>query len=223
MLLSYGDKSDIIDTEITKRKSKWHLDAITWMDFDDVKQLIRIHVHEKWHLWDQSRPIEPWLNKLISHKIINIIRDHYWCHARPCLRCDANQGGELCGIYQTQCEACPLYAKWVKKKKKVHELKMPISYDDRHASVSPSNNKEFFIDYDSSIPRVHDLMKKRLKEDHFKIYEMLYILDMPEEDVAEKLGYKKNKYNKKNRYKQLENYKRKFIQDVRAIIQEGEI
>ena len=33
-----------IDIEIKKRKSKWNLTALSWMDFDDVSQILRIHI-----------------------------------------------------------------------------------------------------------------------------------------------------------------------------------
>jgi len=226
MPLSYDDKKDVIDSEISKRKSKWQLKAIAWMDFDDISQLIRIHIMEKWHMWDQNRPIEPWLNAVITHRITNLIRDNYWSFSRPCLRCDANQGNGLCTIYETQCSACPLYAKWVKKKKKVYDLRIPVSYDDQIGSRGGDGEKahlDNFIDYDSSVSRIHLAMEKKLKPEHFRIYKMLYIQEMDEESVAKILGYKENKYNKKNRYKQIENYKRKFIQEAKIIIREEEI
>ncbi len=226
MSLSYDDKKDVIDSEIKKRRSKWQLKAITWMDFDDISQLIRIHIMNKWDMWDQSRPIEPWLNRLITNRITNLIRDNYWSFSRPCLRCDANQGGGLCEIYQTQCSGCPLYAKWVKKKKKIYDLKIPVSYDDQIGPYSRNIEKDRvddFIDYDSSVKKIHLAMKKKLKPEHFRIYKMLYILEMNEESVAKSLGYKENKYNKKNKYKQIENYKRKFKEEARVIIREEEI
>ena len=224
--LNYEDKKDVIDTEINKRKSRWQLKAITWMDFDDVSQLIRIHIMEQWDKWDQSRPIEPWLNKVIHHRMTNLIRDNFWSFSRPCLRCDENQGGDLCGLYGTQCEVCPLFAKWIAKKKKVHDLKMPVSYDDeRNCRVSDQtkNTQSAFIEFETSIDRIHVSMKLRLKPEHFRIYKMLFIDHMTDKEAAEILGYKENKYNQKNRYKQIENYKRKFIKEVRSIIQEEEV
>ena len=65
---SYEDKSSLIDTEIRKRKNKWFLTSLNWFDFEDVEQIIRAHIHAKWDQWDQSRPIEPWINKIISNE-----------------------------------------------------------------------------------------------------------------------------------------------------------
>ena len=37
----------IIDVEIIKRRGKWNLTAINWMDFDDVSQILRINIYKK--------------------------------------------------------------------------------------------------------------------------------------------------------------------------------
>ena len=34
----------LIDAEIIKRRGKWNLTALGWMDFDDVSQILRIHI-----------------------------------------------------------------------------------------------------------------------------------------------------------------------------------
>jgi len=32
---------------IKKRKAKWKLKAIVWFDFEDIEQIIKIHIHIK--------------------------------------------------------------------------------------------------------------------------------------------------------------------------------
>ena len=68
----FEDHIDLIDNEIRKRKGKWNLTAITWIDFDDVSQIIRIHIYKKWNLYDSSKPLIPWINRIISNQIKNI-------------------------------------------------------------------------------------------------------------------------------------------------------
>ena len=48
--LKFEDCIEKIDLEINKRRSRWNLTALSWMDFDDVSQIIRIHIFKKWHL-----------------------------------------------------------------------------------------------------------------------------------------------------------------------------
>ena len=62
--IKYEDKVDVIDKELRKRKHKWHLNAVAWFDFEDVQQIIRFHIFKKWKMWDQKRPLEPWINKI---------------------------------------------------------------------------------------------------------------------------------------------------------------
>ena len=88
---SYSDKSEEIDKELAKRRPRWFLNSITWFDFEDVCQIIRAHIHSKWHQWDQSRPLEPWVNRIISNQMKNILRNHYSNFVRPCLNCPFNQ------------------------------------------------------------------------------------------------------------------------------------
>ena len=124
---TYNDKKDIIDIELKKRRGKWFLNSVSWIDFDDVCQIIRAHIYKKWEQWDQARALEPWLNRIISNQLKNILRNNYSNFSRPCLNCPFNQSkgpsesdapGELCGFTPSglQCSECPLYKKWEKTK-----------------------------------------------------------------------------------------------------------
>ena len=73
---TYEDCSDIIDLAIAKQRYKWRLNAVRWFDFDDVEQIIKSHIAKKWHMWDQSRPLEPWIGRIISNQIRNQLRKH---------------------------------------------------------------------------------------------------------------------------------------------------
>ena len=79
----FQDKIAEIDVLLERSRKKWHLDAVQWMDYDDVCQIIRLHVHKKWHLWDQTRTFGPWCNRVISHQITNLIRNHYTSFQKP--------------------------------------------------------------------------------------------------------------------------------------------
>ena len=66
---SFEECIEIINEEIRKRKSKWNLQSLAWMDFDDVSQIIKIHINNKWHLYDSKQPLKPWLNRIISNQL----------------------------------------------------------------------------------------------------------------------------------------------------------
>ena len=46
--------SDIINQEIRKRKNKWFLDSVPWISLEDVEQIIRVHIYQKFDQWDQK-------------------------------------------------------------------------------------------------------------------------------------------------------------------------
>ena len=71
---SFLDNIELIDKLLDSRKRRWRLKSRNDIDFDDVKQIIRIHLLKKWDKWDQTQPLGPWLSRVICHQIINILR-----------------------------------------------------------------------------------------------------------------------------------------------------
>lgn len=219
-MYKFEDKIDAINNELKKRRHKWQLKARNDLDYEDVEQIIRIHIFNKWALWDQTRPIEPWLNRTISRQISNLLRNLYGGFSRPCLKCAANQGGELCAIFKSQCSDCPLFAKWVKGKKQAHDVKIPLPLETHVDEVDSLFSEN--IDYENSISIIHGKMKVHLNPKQYEIYEMLFIKNLSENEVAMKMGYKKNEDKKRKvvRYKQIENYKKMFADLAKKIISE---
>mgnify|MGYP001042020356 CR=1 FL=1 len=212
---TYVDKTDIIDNEIRKRFYKWHLKALAWLDFEDVSQIIRFHIYKKWEQWDQSRPIEPWANKIISNQLKNILRNYYASFARPCLNCKHNQAysdadHSLCGFTPSgfQYSECGYYAKWEKSKKNAYDIKIPVSLEN----VTYKKTSQFsdHVSMYAAEDKLHEAMRKNLNSRHFFIYKMLFIDCVDEELVAQILGYKTNEKGRKAGYKQIKNLKNMY-------------
>ena len=213
--IKYEDKVDIIDRELQKRKHKWHLNAISWFDFEDVEQIIRFHIFKKWSQWDQKRPLEPWINRIISNQLKNILRNNYSNFARPCLGCPFSQPVDqdgakdnLCSFTPsgTQSSECKLYAKWEKGKKHAYDIKLPLALENHHKEVFSIASREF--DIIDSIGKLHLEMKLILTQKHYEVYEDLFINNLSEDEVAKKLGYTTNEKNRKAGYKQIKNLKK---------------
>ncbi len=226
---TYEDHQETIEEELNKRQSKWFLKSLSWIDFDDVKQIIRVHLHKKWDLWDQSRPLKPWLNRIISNQLKNILRNYYSNFAKPCLNCPFNQSGVteedavgLCGFTEskTQCNECPLYAKWEKTKKSAYQIKIPLALESHDHEIKHKNN---LFELELAEKRLHAEMKKKLSEKHYKIYEMLFIENMTDEEVAKELGYKTSEKNRKAGYKQIKNLKKQFKDKAERILKTKDI
>ena len=203
--LTYEDCSSIINNELNKRKSKWHLTAVQWLDYDDVSQILRLHIYKKFHMWDQSRAIEPWLNVIISHQISNLLRNNYGNYSRPCLKCSANEGGDLCSIYGTQCNSCPLYKKWARTKKQAYDSKLPLPLE--HHSQEIFDRPSINCDIQKGIANLNEQMKKVLKPIEYKVFKYLYIDGGKEEGIAKILGFKTTEDKKKTGYRQIKNIK----------------
>jgi len=191
------------------------------MDYDDVSQILRIHIHKKWHLYDQAKPLAPWLNRIISNQIKNLIRNNYGNYCRPCLKCAAAEGNDLCEIYGKQDSACPLYATWEKTKKRAHDLKIPLPLENHSQEVF--NQSGDFFDIESNIIKLHKKMKETLKPIEWKVYLGLYVHNKSEKEVAHELGYKTSEKNRSPGYKQITNIKKSIITKVKKHLDRNDI
>lgn len=210
-----------INSEIIKRKNKWNLTAINWMDFNDVSQILRIHIYKKWHLYDSKKPLAPWVNRIISNQIKNLIRNNYSNFTRPCLKCAAADGEDGCAIYQNQCSSCPLFANWEKTKKNAHDTKLTVSIENHSQEINdmPMNN----INLDEAAKNIHCKMQKILKPIEWKVYNHLYVEGKDEEQTAKLMGYRTSEKNRIAGYKQIKNIKKIIIFKVKKHLYNGDI
>jgi DNA-directed RNA polymerase specialized sigma24 family protein len=210
-----------INSEIFKRRNKWSLTALAWLDFDDVAQIIRIHIHKKWKLYDPRKPLVPWVNRIISNQIKNLIRNNYGNFARPCLKCAASEGADYCSIYVKQCSKCPLYAHWEKTKKWAHDTKLPVALENCTREVGNMICNQ--MDIEGASRRLHDKMQKVLKPNEWIIYKYLYIDHLEEDKVAKLMGYRTSEKNRQPGYKQIKNIKKSIILKAKKLLERGEV
>ena len=129
----------------------------------------------------------------------------------------------LCGFTEskTQCNECPLYAKWEKTKKSAYQVKMPVALENYGQEIHHKSIDSFELE--SAESRLHKEMKEKLSEKHYRIYEMLFIKNMSDEEVAEELGYKTSEKGRKAGYKQIKNLKKQFKEKAEKILQTKDI
>lgn len=153
--------------------------SLAWIDFDDVKQIIRTHLFKKWDQWDQQRPLRPWLNRIITNQLKNILRNYYSNFAKPCLSCPFNQSGVaednvsgLCGFTKkgTQCSNA-LCMPNGKKLKAAYDIKMAVTLESHIHEVGEARGNSFEIE--EAERKLHEEMKKVLSEKNYSIYQML--------------------------------------------------
>ena len=86
------------------------------------------------------------------------------------------------------------------------------------------NGERDFVDYKESSDKLHKLVMEQLNDKHKKIYYMLYIENIDENDVAKKFGFKADAAKrKKPRYKQIANLKKKFYNLAVKIMKDHDI
>jgi hypothetical protein len=222
-IFTFEDKIDIICKAINKKRSKWQLNAITWMDFDDVAQIIKLHIYKKWSMWDQSKPLEPWIGRIISNQLKNLIRNNYTNYVRPCLSCPHNMGEDQCSLTPNglQNNICLLYAKWEKTKKSGYDLKMPVTIENHKQEIESCVDTTAFSFV--SIELLNVEMQKALTSKQYSAYVMLFFEKKDEEDVAKFMGYKTNEKNRMIGYKQIKNLKKLFREKATEILNNKDI
>jgi hypothetical protein len=212
---------NLINTEILKRKNKWTLSTLNWIDFEDVSQIIRFHIYKKWNLYDEKKPMLPWINRIISNQIKNLIRNNYGNYARPCLKCAAASGESECRIYGKQDQGCPMFNNWTKTKKNAYDLKMAVSIEDHSYEIN--NQVCINSDIQKATQNLHEKMKQVLKPVEWKVYELLYINHKTEEQVCKILKFKYNKEAKSAYNKQLKNIQKSIIKKAKQSLANGEV
>lgn len=219
----FEDCIDIIEEAIRKQRSRWRLDCITWFDFEDVEQVIKLHIYKKWHMWDQERPLEPWINIIVTNQIRNLVRNHYGNYIKPCTNCPHSIPDEGCSFTKSgiQDGECVDFRKWQKTKKVAFDLKVAVSTEDHLYEISNDTDKD--ICFDSCVVKLNRYMKKGLSTIHYKAYKMLFFEKASEEDVAKFMGYKTNEKKRKAGYRQVKNLKKMFSQKAAEIIKEYDI
>ena len=219
--VTFENKISEINQEINKRRHKWNLTTLAWMDFNDVSQILRIHIYNKWSMYNQSKPLAPWIGRIITNQIKNLIRNNYGNYSRTCLRCAAAEQEDGCTIYASQCNKCPLYAKWEKSKKSAHDIKLPVALENHTQEVH--NIIEDEIDIEKTAQNIHTKMQQVLKPIEWKFYELYYIKHKSEEESAKLMGYKTTEKNRKIGYKQVKNLKKSIMTKVKKYLYNGDI
>ena len=220
---TYEDKTDEIDEVLHKLQGRWRLSAINWMDYEDVAQIIRIHISKKWHLWDQSKPIGPWVNTVASNQMRNMVRNLYSTYLPPCNNCVYNTGGKSCGITSSgfQDADCPLMERWLKNKKDGHNVKIPVTMESHETEVFSEPDQ--WTDIEEPTERLNREMKKELSPAYYKAYIDLFFSDKTDEEVAIELGYISNEKNRPAGYKQIRNLKELFLRKALDIMKREDI
>lgn len=207
-----------IERLIERKRSQWTLKAVPSMDFDDVKSIISLHIFKKIHLYDEEKDFAPWASTIVENQFINILRNIYSNVVKPCNKCPANMGDEQCSIYGEQSTECALFKKWTESKMSAYNVKLPLPIENHSNEVSEQKCGTFDIDKSARI--LHSKMELKLKPTEWKVYEMIYIKNLSDEETAALMGFKTTEKNRTIGYKRIRQIKNSIIEKVRKHLKE---
>ena len=220
--LLYETYSELIDREIHKRKLKWHLTAVNYIDFDDISQLLRTHISKKLHLYNSEKAaFVNWLNTVISNRMRNLLRDHYGSFAKVCNKCAAAEGEEGCRIYGSQCVACPAFYNWTLSKKNAYDIRLPLPTENHFNEVN--SLPDAGVDVEKSVPAFHKKIAQVLNTEEVKVYTMVYVEHKSDGQVAAHLYKKTVGLVTKKEIKAVENMKTRIMGKARELVYSGDV
>jgi hypothetical protein len=212
---------DIINACINKRRHRWTLSALAYLDFNDVAQNLRLHIWKKWYLYDQNKKLETWLTVVINHQMINMIRNVYGNFSRPCLKCEFYEGEDSCKKFGIVSNKCDLYKTWNYGKKTKHDIQLSLPIENHANEIKDIRSEN--IDVDRTAKNIHEKMKTVLKKSEWQVYDLLFIQNKTEEEAGKILEYKSNEKNRNAGYKQIANIRKNIITKVKDILSKEEI
>jgi DNA-directed RNA polymerase specialized sigma24 family protein len=206
-----------IERLIERKRPHWTLRAVPSMDFDDVKSIMSLHIFKKIHLYDEEKEFAPWVSTIIEHQFINILRNTYSNVVKPCNKCPANMDNEQCSIYGEQSIECALYKKWTESKMSAYHVKLPLPIENHTNEIYDQKCGAF--DLDKSAKILHAKMENKLKPVEWKIYQMIYIQHLSDEEVAIQMGFKTTEKNRTIGYKRIRQIKNSILEKVKNHLQ----
>lgn len=221
----FEDNYKIFENELEKRRRKWTLKANLSLDFEDVKQICLKHIFIKLGQFDEEKgKLTHWTSRIITNQIKNILRNNFTSCARPCIQnCWFNAGGDSC-LYtpsKVQCSECPVYKIWEDSKKIAFEVKMPLPIENHVQEVYDIPNSE--LDYDRAEKKLHEEMRKNLKANEWRVYELMIIQHLEDKEIAKVLKLKTNEKHRPAGYGTLIKMKKLFIKKAKKIKDEHDL
>lgn len=98
---------------------------------------------------------------------------------------------------------------------------MPVAIESHLHEIESGASFSFGIE--EAEGKLHAEMKKALTAKNYEIYLMLFVKALPEEEIAERLGYRTTETGRKAGYKQIKNLKKQFKAKAEKILKTKDI
>ena len=205
---------------LASKHQRWRLKYLKSMDYDDVCQIIKVHIYKKLHLWDQKYSFGPWCNRVVCNQMINLVQKHHDSKARPCLTCPYVLPDGGCNIFGSQNSACKKFAAWEKNKAAAYYLDYGTSFDVKAEYLEGSQSYEDTVDIEHCMENLHPHVIAKLDKIEAKVYTFIYVDGLNELEAARKMGYRTEKGRKSSGFKYIGKVERKILAAVKEVIEE---
>lgn len=215
---NFEDNLSQINHLITIKLSKWKLCAgIPAIGLDDLRQMLLIHIHKQWHLYNPARPLGNWLNTVLKNQIFNLQRNFYHKYVSVCNSCPANLGGQ-CKIFgEIESNKCALFLDWVKNKKASFDVNLPVTIEDKLNQVHSIPYEE--INFDEKLEDLKTKLQNILIPCDYVFFLELTLSHRPEKEVLAEMSFP----NKTLGLAALKAYKLHIQDTVKRIIKDQEL
>jgi DNA-directed RNA polymerase specialized sigma24 family protein len=227
---TFSDISAELDLILSSKRSFWNLSALSHIDYDDISQEIRLHIHSQFGMWDQSLPFGPWAAAVVNNQISNLKEKYYGRFAPPCRKCKYDLGENRCEF--TSCgqktDECQKLRDWRAGKEASYRLILAESTDtcvknDHHYEQKVKIAAESNPDYEKAGDRLHELVMKGLNPISQKIYRLLFIEGKTDKEVSDEMGYRTSENGKKPGYRRISGMKKILIKRAKKIMRDHDV
>lgn len=112
----------------------------------------------------------------------------------------------------------------MKTKKHAYDVKVALPLDGKEYLVSRGScPQSHFMNFEKAADKLKEELKKCINKRQYELFDLLYIQNISEEEVAVKMGYKSTETGRKAGYKQIKNTKKLLKEVVTRIIKDKDL
>ena len=79
------------------------------------------------------------------------------------MKCAAAEPDDGCAIYKEQCDVCPLFKTWLKRKKSAYDLKITVPLDNHAQEIQSISSLNTFDEFNLGLLNEQEIIKNNIK------------------------------------------------------------
>lgn len=171
---------------LDSKQSFWHLHAVVYKDWLDIRMEIMAHIFHKIHLFNPEKSeIGAWCNTVISNQLKNKLRNEHGSLLPACHTCPND-----CEFKHLS-EDCPKYKEWEVTKKAKFDVRHSVSLE--HHTQEVFDRPDLQLDYNKLSKELFDRVKPLLTDQEWRVCYWAYVKHKEDDEICNKLGFRTKK------------------------------